>query len=275
MEFVMYRYVYCITGTLYQPLQDIVGVENTPLYTLSYQKITAVLSKIMVVRLPVSNENVLRHASVIESIQQKQTTLPMRFSSVFKSDEEVIAFLRSYYAVSIADLRRLHDKFEMGLRIVMREENRKNTYSSQSRSDQWIIQKGLKSPSQYSEKNRINFGIAYLEQQRAYYTFQEEGRAWVDEIVSTCHAQFEGIYTEYKRDEVPAPLQGVSLNYLVHKDFLPEFRIRFHDLMTSLTEFHFLCSGPWSPYHFISPDRISDMAAYIKSPLKKGDQGEL
>lgn len=250
----MYRYVYCITGTLYKPLQDIVGVENIALYTLQYQKITAVLSKITVARLPVSNENALRHALVVESVQQKQTTLPMRFSSVFKSDEEVIAFLKGCYAVSIADLRRLHDKFEMGLRIVKREENRKNIYLPQPRSFPLIAQKGQKSTSQYSgcKKNRTNSSLAYLEQQRAYYTSQEKGKACVDEIVSTCHAQFENIYTEYKRDKILAPLQGVSLHYLIHKDFLPEFRIRFHDLMASLTGFHFLCSGPWPPYHFVS-----------------------
>src|SRR3972149_5512356 len=47
--------------------------------------------------------------------------------------------------------------------------------------------------------------------------------------------------------------QGVSLHYLIHKDSLNEFKNRFNDLKSSLNELHFLCSGPWPPYHFVSP----------------------
>ena len=96
-------------------------------------------------------------------------------------------------------------------------------------------------------------GMSYLQQRRIYYASLDESDEWVQEIVKTCHAQFEDICVEFKRDTHSSFLQGVSLNYLIHKDFINEFKNRFNDLKSSLNELQFLCSGPWPPYHFVSP----------------------
>ena len=44
----------------------------------------------------------------------------MKYSSVFKDDTGVIEFLKNRYAVFISDLERLHDKLEMGIRIIQK-----------------------------------------------------------------------------------------------------------------------------------------------------------
>ena len=75
----------------------------------------------MMAQIPVSNESVLRHAAVIEAVRKEQTVLPMRYSSVFKDDAGVIEFLENRYAVFISDLERLHDKLEMGIRIMQKK----------------------------------------------------------------------------------------------------------------------------------------------------------
>ena len=237
--FVMYRYLYCITRKLYKPLINVAGIENAAVRTVQYREITAIISEIMMAQIPVSNESVLRHAAVIEAIQKEQTVLPMKYSSVFKDDAGVIEFLKNRYAVFISDLDRLQDKMEMGLRIIM-----KNTV--QNKDDEELS----------DEKCSSNPGIDYLQQKRAYYASLDENDARVKEIVKTCHAQFEDICVEFKRDTHSSFLQGVSLNYLIHKDFINEFKNRFNDLKSGLSELQFLCSGPWPPYHFVSPGTI-------------------
>ena len=86
--------------------------------------------------------------------------------------------------------------------------------------------------------------MSYLQQRRIYYASQDENDEWVQEIVKTCHAQFEDICVKHKRDTHTSFSQGVSLNYLIHKDSLNEFKNRFNDLKSSLSELQFLCSGP-------------------------------
>ena len=234
----MYRYIYCITGTLQKPIKEMmIGLENAAVRTVQYREITAIISEVMMAQIPVSNESVLRHAAVIEAVRKEQSVLPMRYSSVFKDDAGVIEFLKNRYAVFISDLDRLQDKMEMGLRIIM-----KNTV--QNKDDEELS----------DEKCSSNPGIDYLQQKRAYYASLDENDARVKEIVKTCHAQFEDICVEFKRDTHSSFLQGVSLNYLIHKDFINEFKNRFNDLKSGLSELHFLCSGPWPPYHFVSPE---------------------
>ncbi|WKZ16344.1 MAG: GvpL/GvpF family gas vesicle protein [Candidatus Jettenia caeni] len=252
----MYQYLYGITKAFRRPIQDILGIENIRVRALPYREITALISEVTMAKIPISNENVLRHALVIEILQKEQTVLPMRFSSVFKSGKEVFEFLNNRYAMFIADLEQLHNTFEMGLRIIMRSSDVRNAQSVQSDISGNVSKRNqANAPQSYRfGKNSLSSGTAYLERQRAYYTVLDENKTSVQEIVSTCHAQFEGIYTKSQWDKGFSFLPGISLNYLIHRDFLSEFRIRFYDLVASLKEFRFLYSGPWPPYHFVSGD---------------------
>src|SRR3972149_3992009 len=271
---IVYYYLYCITKALHKPLINVIGLENSAVHTVQYGGIVAVVSEVTMAKTPVSNGNVLRHAAVIEAVQKEQTVLPMKYSSVFKDDAGVIEFLKNRYAVFISDLDRLQDKMEMGLRILM-----KNTVQNKDIENslkvppppltkggvEGIFKRGLphslilgnKDDEELSdEKCSSNPGIDYLQQKRAYYASLDENDARVHEIVKICHAQFEDICVEFKRDTHSSFLQGVSLNYLIHKDFINEFKNRFNDLKSGLSELQFLCSGPWPPYHFVSPGTI-------------------
>ena len=285
----MYLYLYCITKALHKPLINVVGIGNTNVRALRYEDIVGILSEVVMAKIPVSNENVLCHAAVIESVRIGQTVLPVRFSSVFHGDTAVLEFLKNRYAVFVSDLGRLHDTLEMGIRIIQKkvpvyphlnhppcpppEGDRGMTFSPSVSGTEGGIQ-GINeySPSLpvLSEAEGMGVGdllaespvndlqppaspaVSYLQQRRAYYASRDENDEWVHEIVKTCHAQFEDICVEFKRNTHNSFSQGVSLNYLIHRDSLNEFKNRFNDLKSSLNELHFLCSGPWPPYHFVS-----------------------
>ena len=244
----MYHYLYCITREFHKPIKGIIGVSNMPVYTLNYQGVAALLSDVPTATISVSNENILYHSSVIETVHKEQTVLPMRFSSMLNNHEEVIKFLKNNYGVFIDCLERLQDKAEMGIRIIMKVEDAgRREDSSRWQSATW---KDRPTPSQ---RVNTNAGGTYLEQQRSHYAMQDENNSSLREIISACHAQFEGIYVGYKKDDYSL-FQGVSINYLIPKHLLSEFRNRFRDLGTSLKELKFLCTGPWAPYHFVSSE---------------------
>lgn len=246
----MYRYVYCITGASRKPRKAVIGLENSVVYTMRYEEIAAVVSEVAMAKIPVSHEGALRHAAVISAIQREQTTLPMRFSSVFHDDSAVLGFLRSRYAVFVSDLARLRDKVEMGLRVIAKD----NKFESmQSHWDRGIPAGGQETETPPPGACApASSGTAYLQQRRAYYESQDKNDSWAQEMVKTCHAQFEGVCISHAMDTNKSSSQGISLNYLIHKDSLARFKERLNDLVLSLTEFQFLCSGPWPPYHFVS-----------------------
>ncbi|MBI2557180.1 MAG: GvpL/GvpF family gas vesicle protein [Planctomycetes bacterium] len=249
----MYRYLYCITRKLHKPLMNVVGIGNANVHALQYEDIMAILSEVVMAKIPVSNGNALRHAAVIETVQKEQTVLPMRFSSVFHGDTAVLEFLKNRYATFVSDLERLRDTVEMGLRIVATSKNLQDTESMQSYRETVVREQVTEIPIP-DFRSPMSSGTVYLQQRRAYYASQDENDEWVQEIVKTCHAQFEDICVKHKRDTHSSFSQGVSLHYLIHRDSLNEFKDRFNDLKSSLNELWFLCSGPWPPYHFVSPE---------------------
>ena len=280
----MYRYLYCITRKLHKPFINVVGIGNANVHDLQYEDIVAILSEVVMTKIPVSNGNVLRHAAVIEAVRKEQTVLPMRYSSVFKDNAGVIEFLKNRYAVFISDLERLHDTLEMGIRVIqkkvtvhphlnlppppfspsvrgtggggelLQKKCVQNTEITQSGVEQEFGVSGQSTESPISDPQPpASPAMSYLQQRRIYYGSQDENDEWVHEIVKTCHAQFEDICVKHKRDTHTSFSQGVSLHYLIHRDSLNEFKDRFNDLKSSLNELRFLCSGPWPPYHFVSP----------------------
>ena len=277
----VYLYLYCITKALHKPFINVVGIGNANVRAFQYEDIVAILSEVVMAKIPVSNGNVLRHAAVIEAVRKEQTVLPMRFSSVFHGDTAVLEFLKNRYAAFVSDLGQLHDTLEMGIRVIQKkvtvhphlnlppspppEGDRGRTFSpSVSGAEGGIQGTNEYSPPLIGVGDRLTASptpdlqppaspaMSYLQQRRIYYASQDENDEWVHEIVKTCHAQFEDICIKHKRDPHTSFSQGVALNYLIHKDYLNEFKNRFNDLKSSLNELHFLCSGPWPPYHFVS-----------------------
>ena len=301
---IVYYYLYCITKALHKPLMNVVGIGNANVHALQYEDIVAILSEVTIPKIPVSGENVLRHAAVIEAVRKEQTVLPMRYSSVFKDKAGVIEFLKNRYAVFISDLERLHDTLEMGIRVIQKKvtvhphinlppppfspsvrgtgggiqgnneyspplvggvrgggellQKKKyvqNTEITESGVEQEFGVSGQSTEAPIPDlQSPASTGMSYLQQRRIYYASLDESDGWVQEIVKTCHAQFEDICVKNKRDTHTSFSSGVSLNYLIHKDSLNEFKNKFNDLKSSLNELQFLCSGPWPPYHFVSPE---------------------
>lgn len=260
----MYCYLYCITKILDKIPDNLTGIGSSTVGMLNYREITAIISYLSTKLLPVTNENGLIHAGVIEVIQKEQTVLPMRYSSILKDKDGVHELLKNRYSTFVSDLERLHDKLEMGLRIALKENPYRNEcFSNDSRhaestennysNNQHSILKDNISSTAHDEYNP-NPGIAYLERQRTNYTSLDNDISSAQDIISICIAHFKGVYMECLWDTRTSSPQIISINYLIHKDSLSEFKIRFQKLKTALLkDFQFLCSGPWSPYHFVSP----------------------
>src|SRR5829696_4956204 len=91
------KYVYCIIQTT-EPLRfGRIGIGNEPadVHTVSYKDIAAVVSDTPLEVYDPTRENVLAHERVNEAVMRSYTVLPMSFSTVFKTREDIIELLRT------------------------------------------------------------------------------------------------------------------------------------------------------------------------------------
>ena len=114
------RYVYCIVRAD-QPLSFGpigIGEEPAPVYTVRCDDLSAVVSDSPLGVLDPTRDNVLAHQRVNETVMREHTVLPMSFGTVFKTRDDVTAFLKSAYRAFTDVLDKMENKLEFGLKVL-------------------------------------------------------------------------------------------------------------------------------------------------------------
>ena len=65
-----------------------------------------------------TRENVLAHQRVNETVMERFTVLPMSFGTVFRTDDDIVEFLRSAYDAFADVINKMADKLEFGLKVL-------------------------------------------------------------------------------------------------------------------------------------------------------------
>ena len=114
------RYVYCIVRTdqplTFGPIG--IGDEPAPVYSVRCDDLSAVVSDTPLGVLDPTRDNVLAHQRVNETVMREHTVLPMSFGTMFKTREDVTAFLKSAYRAFSDVLDKMENKLEFGLKVL-------------------------------------------------------------------------------------------------------------------------------------------------------------
>jgi hypothetical protein len=114
------RYVYCIIRSdqvlNFGPIG--MGEEPAPVYTVRCDDLSAVVSDAPLGVLDPTRDNVLAHQRVNETVMSEHTVLPMSFGTVFKTRDDVTAFLKSAYRAFSDVLDKMENKLEFGLKVL-------------------------------------------------------------------------------------------------------------------------------------------------------------
>lgn len=113
------RYIYGITAATHkQELGPIgIGGRGDIVYKLPYQDIAAIVSRSPIVSYPVSRENAIAHAKVLEKAGEEGTVLPVHFCTIADSEENIVEeVLKPRYQEFIELLRKMEGKVELGVR---------------------------------------------------------------------------------------------------------------------------------------------------------------
>ncbi len=239
------RYVYCILeGSKTQNLGKI-GLFDKPVYTIIHRDIEAVISKASFEQMKPDADNITAHQRVVEASRNIGTTLPIRFGTMFKSDEGVKKLLIKSYKDFKSKINKLGGKDEFGLKILIdKPEIKKLELLVQGNSDE--IKKLKK------EITIAGRGESYFLKMRMDEAIKNEAFRKIEQFSGEIHHELSK--TAEDSCLLKADLEQILLNaaYLINKNNRERFNLKLEKLEARYKEHGLIFhrSGPWAPYSF-------------------------
>ena len=237
------RYVYCIVRAA-QPLTFGpigIGEEPAPVYTVRCDDLSAVVSDAPLGVLDPTRDNVLAHQRVNETVMRDHTVLPMSFGTVFKTRDDVTAFLKSAYRAFSDVLDKMENKLEFGLKVL------------------WDRDAVIREIEQEDEDiHRLKTEIA-AQKGSTYFARMQYGRLIDSALQARSERYVAEIFDRLRNVSIAArsnkPIgDRMILNaaFLVSRDAELAFDGRVKDLGSKHSMLTFRYTGPWPPYNFVN-----------------------
>jgi hypothetical protein len=194
------KYMYCIiqsgTPKSFGPIG--IGDRGDEVTTVTHRDLGAVVSASPIQEYRVSRQNTMAHEELIEWVMKDHDVLPIRFSTIAETEEEIIEKVLKPRYQEFQDLFLwIHDKKELGLKIY------------------WQDMKAILNEIVEENETIKSFReeIQGKPPQQTYYDQIEIGKR--------IEAELEG-KRERERDSLIESLKNLSEDYKVHETYLPE-----------------------------------------------------
>jgi hypothetical protein len=239
------KYVYCLIKSNedreFGPIG--IGDEGSPVHTLRYGDLAAVVSDTPLRIYDPTRENVLAHEMVNNTVMEDFTVIPMSFGTMFRTDEDILALLESTSDALTDVLRKMENKIELGLKVL------------------WDRQKvEARLEEEYEEIARLKEEAAGDGRESTYFaqvqldrllerTLEEKAAQYVTEI----YESLVPLAVASRSNKVIGENMIMNVAFLVERDREGAFDAAvkkvasgYHDLLS------FTYTGPWPPYNFVN-----------------------
>jgi Gas vesicle synthesis protein GvpL/GvpF len=239
------RYVYGVIGAL--PLETMIkstlGSAGAEVYAVDYGDIAAVVSRTPIFIFDPTRDHALAHEHVIETVMKTHTIIPVSFGTVFRTDEDVRAVLRSIYPTLKKVLKEMSGKVEFGLKVTW---------------DRDRIIEELKRG--HDEIRRFHQEVTHKRLQSAYFARMQLGRMIDKALAELAASYIQTIYDGLRsvavasRDNKPIGDKMIlNAAFLVAGNREAEFDATVNRVAHKLGDrLHFKTTGPWPPYNFVN-----------------------
>jgi hypothetical protein len=231
-------YVYAITDQPALPLPTQPGLDEASLCSLVHQEIAAVFSSLPAADVAVTQANLWRHEAVVEALMADRAILPVRFGTVLDNESAIQAILAAHNASFVADLDRVRGQVEVGLRVLWNEEEK----GSQRAGERPGTGGGGRS-----------YLMARLEEERRAGAWRQQAEA----LASKLHAPLARLAAKSTRQLLLTPRMLLAAAYLIEQNQTAAFQREVEALSAVYPALHFLCTGPWPPYSFVTAGALS------------------
>lgn len=201
----------------------------------------------------------VEHEAVVERLMQTHTVLPMRFPTVFTSQEAVLAMLSRRHEGFREDLHRLYNRVEFGVRVLWSAAN----YPGEKRGHSVFSAARAVGSARQPEEEKVecplfppvsgkSLGTQYLLDRYRQYQCRRTLAEQAAQFGRRLDAALSELATAKRLRKVATDAFAFDGVYLVNKDQGAAFRRAFTDAKRSEPDFEYLLSGPWPPYNFVT-----------------------
>ena len=239
------RLVYCIIEADSQRSFGNIGIggRGDEVYTIHYGGLAAVVSDTPVMVYDPTRENALTFEHVNETVMKEFTVIPMSFGSVFRTEEDVVEFLKDTADALRDVLQKMKDKIEFGLKV------------------NWTPETVLREVEEENEDiRRLKEEILSNRQTSTYFARMQLGRL-VEQAMSEKSDSFVREIYDHLRDCAIASRHNKPIGdkmilnaaFLVERSKATAFDQRVQEIAQRYEgKLRFLYTGPWPPYNFVN-----------------------
>jgi len=234
-----------------------------PVYGLPYQDIQAAVCQVPLSEfgeepLKANLENpawlearVRGHQSALEALSISGPVIPMKFCTIYLSEERAREALESHYHDFVENLQFLAGKQEWGVKL----------YYQRERLAEQLVKTSPRLQKIQGEIAKKSEGVAYFARKKLETAVSEEVERASDKISQTWHEHLtacveQSRITPIHSKETTGRTDEMALNgaYLVVVDQFERFQAGLTTLTDEYADFGFSyeLSGPWPPYNFVS-----------------------
>ncbi len=237
----MRLYTYVIINSQDKIDESITGLERSSVYNVSYCDIGVAVSELKEKIQKITTASVLKHEEVIETLMTKFTVLPIRFSTIFNTKEDLLSMVEFYYQDFKDNLARLRNKVEFGIKVIWPNATIKEKITDVYHRTKHNVSISTESPAKTFIKEKFEKHIIEKE-------FEEEA----DRCIAVVDDYFDKIATEKRLKKLQTESLLLNAAYLVEKDKQDDFKKAFEQLKNVPGDLKFLFSGPWPCYNFVT-----------------------
>jgi len=228
----MKLYVYCLVeGGVGLP-RDVQGVGGATVRLLSGETLSLLVSDFALDAVPVSRENVLQHAAVVQSVLASTTPVPFLFGTLV-TEQQLRSYVDAKYEALKAKLEQVSGCVEMSVKIILDRE--------------WIEEPA-------TNIGHEKPGTAFLSEKRRELLGGEARLEEAKRVAEWLEGQMREVVREIQISKNPTDKLILATAHLVERDRLKYYRTLINEARQQRPELHFLVSGPWAPYSFANID---------------------
>lgn len=222
-----------------------IGGRGDVVYTLCYQDLAAIVSSSPIVKYPVTRDNSIAHALVLEKAMAEYTVLPARFCTIGEQEEIIIEkVLKSRYLEFIDLIAELEGKVELGVRAFWTDMNAIFTETVEENPSIKQLKHQLTKETNIQRQYAGKIKIGQMVQEALAEKKTKEAKELVEIL--------KPLSLDFRENRVMGDMNLVNAAFLVAKNTEPEFDQKMQELAEVYGDRKKLkYIGPVPPYNFV------------------------
>ena len=186
------------------------------------------------------------HEKIIERVMEKTTIIPMKFCTIFKTNENVKKMLQENYSSFKDNLEKLENKIEVNVKVYFNAGAIKELVKKDMPKVRELEERAAKQPP----------GAAYLTRQKADVLSKDRVRSRVIDYSKKIFRELRGLAEEsYENDLLSKKATGrdmlLNAAFLIKKPDFDRFKNDVERIKENFGNLEFDTTGPFPPYNFV------------------------